>query len=285
MKKFFRHLLIVFLLTLAFGILVDRAMILFFKNYHKRFVSDIKNREYQLVFLGNSRSQNHFNPKIIDENLGISSLNIGLPGATAIDIYTNLKLYFLNNKKPEIVVLNIDTFNNYKYNKPSLVNAHNFLKYKSNREYYQYFHKLFQINYLFKVDLLQFSVSKNWNYKEIIKTIFKNEDFDKKANGFYKGFQNLNKITVHRSFNSKTSTININNSYYDSIYNLCLKNNTKIFFVFSPMYRSNFTVKFKYPFIDHSKFLDSNIYFKNPNHLNLTGANIYSRMFSRYLKY
>ena len=63
-----------------------------------------------MVFLGNSRTEAHFDTDIIKKNTGISSYNLGVPGASLTIEQLRWKSYLEHNTPPKIVVQNIDLY-------------------------------------------------------------------------------------------------------------------------------------------------------------------------------
>ncbi|WP_309641223.1 hypothetical protein [Flavobacterium sp.] len=63
-----------------------------------------------MVFLGNSRTEAHFDTEIIEKNTGISSYNLGVAGASLTVEQLRWKSYLAHNKPPKIVVQNIDLY-------------------------------------------------------------------------------------------------------------------------------------------------------------------------------
>ncbi|MBK8600077.1 MAG: hypothetical protein IPN80_05515 [Flavobacterium sp.] len=63
-----------------------------------------------LVFLGNSRTEAHFDPEIIEKNTGIKSYNLGVAGSSLAIEQIRWNSYLVQNKPPKIVVQNIDLY-------------------------------------------------------------------------------------------------------------------------------------------------------------------------------
>jgi hypothetical protein len=214
---------------------------------------------------------------VFDSIKKTNSVNLGMPGASVIDVYTGLRIYCFNNKIPKNIIVNIDTFNN-SHNEPDIKNIHNFIKHKNHKDL-SYFSIILNNYKLLNYPLLQYSISPSWGFREIYKGLIANVYADSRN----RGFGNVIKNTKYREKNLVKNQIDVNSKYYDSIYNFCTNNKVNVTFVFSPMYRSNFDIKFKYNFLNHSQLLDSNIYFSNPNHLNLKGAYIYTSCLAKQL--
>ncbi len=276
MNTFFKYLLKVTIVYIVFILLFDSCIYNFFTTHHHRFITDIKHKNYNLLFIGNSRSYNHFNPLVFDSIKKTNSVNLGMPGASVIDVYAGLRIYCCNNKIPKNIIVNIDTFKISLNSQPTIKNIHNFLKYKNHKEL-SYFYIIPNKYKLLNYPMLQYCISPSWGFREIYKGLIANIHADSRN----RGFGNVIKNTNYRERSHQKILIDVNSKYYDSIYNFCIKNKINVTFVFSPMYRSNFDIKFKYNFLNHSQLLDSNIYFSNPNHLNLKGAYIYTNYLAK----
>lgn len=68
------------------------------------------NANAQVVINGSSRALNHYDPRVIQDITGKTAFNIGM-NASQIDFQLAiLKAYLKHNKKPEIVIQNLDSF-------------------------------------------------------------------------------------------------------------------------------------------------------------------------------
>jgi hypothetical protein len=63
-----------------------------------------------ILVVGSSRALNHYDPSVITKTTGISSFNIGLNGAQIDMQLARLKTYLKYNKKPKILIYNLDLF-------------------------------------------------------------------------------------------------------------------------------------------------------------------------------
>lgn len=76
-----------------------------FEKYNTMF---LKQNAYDVVFLGSSRAETHFHPKIFDSITGSFSYNLGVTGATPRIAYGVLKAYCSKSKEPKYVVFDLD---------------------------------------------------------------------------------------------------------------------------------------------------------------------------------
>lgn len=76
--------------------------------YEKLNTMFLKKNAYDVVFLGSSRAETHFDPKIFDSITGAFSYNIGVTGGTPRISYGVLKAYCSKSKSPKHVVFDLD---------------------------------------------------------------------------------------------------------------------------------------------------------------------------------
>lgn len=76
--------------------------------YEKYNTMFLKENAYDVVFLGSSRAETHFNPHIFDSITGAFSYNLGVTGATPRIAFAVLKAYCFKSKKPKYIVFDLD---------------------------------------------------------------------------------------------------------------------------------------------------------------------------------
>ena len=64
----------------------------------------------QVVIAGSSRALAHYDPRAIAETTGLSAYNVGRNGAQTDMQVAFLKAYLEHNRKPEVVIFNLDAF-------------------------------------------------------------------------------------------------------------------------------------------------------------------------------
>lgn len=79
-----------------------------FNKYNELFLKE--GNTYDVLFLGSSRAEMHFNPKVFDENAGLNSYNMGMSGASPKISLALLKTYCHQHQKPKYIIFNIDYF-------------------------------------------------------------------------------------------------------------------------------------------------------------------------------
>ncbi|HVF96676.1 MAG TPA: hypothetical protein VM871_05120 [Flavisolibacter sp.] len=61
-----------------------------------------------VVIYGTSRADVHFNPKVIEDSLGLSAYNLGINGHNFYMEYLRHTLLLKHNKKPKLIILSVD---------------------------------------------------------------------------------------------------------------------------------------------------------------------------------
>lgn len=79
-----------------------------YNKYNELFIK--KGNSYDVLFLGSSRAEMHFHPKIFDSITGLNSYNMGISGASVRISYAMLKTYCSQHNKPKFVIYNVDYF-------------------------------------------------------------------------------------------------------------------------------------------------------------------------------
>ena len=272
---------------------------LFFKqktgpNY--QIIESITTNRADLVILGNSRAQHHYNPRIISKKTGFSSVNAGLNGGYGIYLPTFQVEVMTINYNPKVIIVEIEP-NALSYNKLNYYlikvllpyfdrypNAYEFLKLTDN---YQ------------KIKLL----SKAYKYNSLIFDIISYNLFSNKfshVKSFIPIQKSLNKIDsvanigVNRNLNTFISDLNMELILKKLIYIAKIKN-IKLVFVNSPVYNNevndNYSIAGKkaiqimndndvsfWDYSNDTNFLNKYYLFSDKLHLNDKGAELYSNI-------
>ncbi len=205
--------------------------------YAKYKTAFLEKNNYNVLFLGSSRVEMHYNPKIFDSLTHTNSFNLSLQGATPQVAFAALKGYLLNSKAPEHLFYELD---------------YHFLKYKSTevKEFNNYFPFLSNVTLrenFCKIDsrMQRFYLNPYYSFPF---TGFKNLSTslhgwfnipNKTDSLYYKGYlkevlrPNLKFVPVVAYY----TYFNIDErSYLDSIIQLCKKNKTRLTLVTSPIF-------------------------------------------------
>ena len=206
-----------------------------FNKYNELFLNE--GNAYDVLFLGSSRAEMHFNPKVFDEITGLNSYNMGISGASPKISLALLKTYCNQHQKPKCIVFNIDYFslqndtdrlNDFPRYFPYLCNTflRNQLNQMDNRFNSFYYNPLHSLPYT-QVDYLS-SALHGWL------TISGKYD-----TLMYKGYQTseLKELNTENEPKPLHSFISIKNrQYIDSLIQFTSLNNIKLILVTSPVF-------------------------------------------------
>ena len=113
MRKFIIKSLCLGLLVLSFAIALDYMISMGLRRtdcYRYQVFNDIfkDNLNYDMLFMGNSRSFMHFNPRIIDSICHVNSYNLGLGGYAIKTQISEYHCYKAHNGTPKTIVQQVD---------------------------------------------------------------------------------------------------------------------------------------------------------------------------------
>ncbi len=299
-RKFTIRLVVFLFIIFAFDLMMGNVLeFLFFKqktgpNY--QIIESITTNSADLVVLGNSRAQHHYNPKIISNKTGFSCVNSGLNGGYGIYLPAFQIEEMANHYSPKLIIVEVDPnglgYWKGNYDRLSVLmpfidrypKAYDYIMLRDNYQKIKLFSKSYKYNSLV--------------YNELMYSLF----FNKFAH--VKSFIPNYKIMTQKDSIVKEELTNISNSIGLDINmeNILLhlisfskENKIKLVFVNSPIY--NNTAKDKYSFAgkktiqilkdnnicfwDYSNdttFLNKYYLFSDRLHLNDKGAELYSNM-------
>ena len=275
-------------------------------NFHQLLSSK---ENYDIVLMGSSRTMGMMNPRLIDSITGMNSYNFGLNGTSILETRMMMRKYLQLHAKPKLILLNVD-FNGF-YSSGFLFNA---------TDYYQYlndtliknslapYNKNYGSSLTRRVNQLEeifAEVDQNRYYS--LFGIPKPPDVDTYKVEFYKGFQGRelqwsasaeNDLNTPRTatydeqgFELLKSFIAISKSdsvpivlVHAPIISSIRKTILNYDEIFSRIKKISSETSTPYWEYDTMKICDSKKYFRDLNHLNLTGANIYSAQLARDVK-
>jgi hypothetical protein len=197
--------------------------------------------EYNVLFIGSSRAECHFNPRIFDSITGSNSYNIGVSGSNTSFTYGIYKAYLSKSKAPETVIMNLD-FHFAHESSDTIYEFPRFFPYLDNEILFkelQQRDRRFCLFRYFPAYSLAFLGDKYLNVSL--------RGFSGKAGIYdqqcYKGFQpihslNYKNVDTEDASVYKGSILKENTDYLDSIISLSKKNNSKLYLVVSPTYIS-----------------------------------------------
>ena len=316
MKKFIYKSFLFFAIPMLLGFILDTLISEKLKN-SKEFPcenevwNDIYNSSInsETAIIGSSRAWVHFNPKIINEILNTQSYNFGEDGSNFILQYIRFKEYTSFNPTPKFVVLSLDMWtlknsdNSYptyrfypymlwNYRVYNILEKFNKLGYKKN---------LFNFPLIRYMNFKTFDLLLNNNEKPFFKLFNKYLELNSSGNLRNYGFRAMNlewKKDDIKTLFDKNYSVNIDYSIKLILENFIeelIDNNIEIIMVYPPEFiegqgvianrneilsiYKNISIKLDIPFFDYSNDTISmkKDLFYNVQHLNKTGANLFSR--------
>ncbi|MBC7695930.1 MAG: hypothetical protein H7141_10855 [Burkholderiales bacterium] len=268
-----------------------------YNKYNELFLK--QGNTYDVLFLGSSRAEMHYNPKVFDSITGLSSYNLGISGASPKISLALLKTYCTQHQKPKFIIFNIDYFslqndtdriNDFPRYFPYLNNKNLRMELQKmdNRFNSFYYNPLHSLPYT-QVEYLSASLHGWFDIPGKYDTLM------------YKGFQTsiTSKFNNSDSLQPKYSFIsNKNRKYIDSLILFTKENNIRLTFVTSPVYgggeknvlnKTALVTQLKnIASIHHISYLDytDSLDYRNPMfyadflHLNHEGAGVFSKSIS-----
>ncbi len=283
---------------------VRKGLSIYYGNNFSHLTEILENKtDYDLIFIGASRTIFQVYPKIIDSICGLNSYNAGITGARVSDFELILKGYLVNHPKPKIVVFNIDLI--------SFGRRHEIRQYP---EYYFFLNNKAVEDALSKngyhpylVKLLPFSMILDLDdfVKETALRLLKGKGELAISKGLAsdKGFIPLDGITPYSLMPERLDMYDESIQNLQEIIDLCKSKQIGVIFTYSPEYNfisrkmvSNYDTimnriadisqKNNIVFLrdDSLAFCKNKDLFWNDNHLNKKGAMIYSESLGNQIK-
>ncbi|MET2984895.1 hypothetical protein [Aureibaculum conchae] len=297
MKKSFLKYLLTFIIIIFFidygcGILME-------KEFKKINFSDYgtinKNLKVnaEVVVLGSSRAQHHYNPHELSKILDNSCYNLGLGGNGVFYNYAILK-EIIKNTPPKAVVLDLSP--NVIIDEKSYTKLNLFLPYYSNNDAFK---EIIELNPKFsKLELISNLYIYNSTIYHILRSINKIDSIDNELG--YKPLEGIIDVNNFAPYHLENEKMGDNKTkYLLKIIALCKENKIKLVSVISPTYlkfdRSNTIINKLdsilktndvklYDFSDYPEFYKKQIFFKDQLHLNKEGANLFSKSIAKVIR-
>ncbi|MBG6110548.1 hypothetical protein IWX84_001427 [Flavobacterium sp. CG_9.10] len=309
MKKFILKLIITGFI--AYSLLMSLQLIIDFylskdnicnnNTWYKIFEGKLQT---DIVILGTSRAESHYDTEILNKITGLKTYNLGLSGTHYNLLKIRWEAYINRNIKPKIVILDIDDI--ALQDSEEIYDKFQYLPYYESEEYQKvskdidkdfYFEKFFPI---YKYRGYEMSIFNQ------MKSLKNNSFCSKSINGYVehdinwieKDYLNFKKILLQdKMVQKKNQKINsIGLSVIEEIIQYCKVNKIKIYFIWSPSYYElqtyqlankknvnqlikNISQKHR---IDYFNFSNDSLclqkkYFYNSAHMNKNGVAIFSR--------
>lgn len=208
------------------------------KGYYNKYATAFfESNSFNVLFLGSSRAEMHYNTRIFDSLTGSNSFNLSLAGATPNVAFAALKAYLLHSKAPEILFYEVD-YHYLKYVSHEIKEFNNYFPFLSNSELRQQFNRIDgRMNHFYINPYFSFPYT---GLKNLSTGLHGWLNIPNKTDSlYYKGYQKevlrpslkFNPIKPYYTYFNLTDR-----SYLDSIIYICKKNKIKIALVSSPIF-------------------------------------------------
>jgi hypothetical protein len=283
MKQFLIYITKVLLITILIAIVLDGLYTyVFLQSKNRGKIEDVfnsKTRNYDVVILGSSRANNHFDAQMFQDN-GLKAFNFGMSGGHLFEASLLLKLMVERKYEIKNVILEAD-LNLASQHEAEGISAL-FLPYIHNS-------KIIKNHFAGKENFNELYYIPFYRYIKYETKIGCRETFfaaiHKKTNQLDNlGYRGLER---HKNANMKNNIAKLNplphNKYYEEIKNICKANNINFIAVMTPMCENvvgmNYfdKVKKSYPEIhNYENVIVEDKYFSSCGHMNDTGSKMFT---------
>jgi len=291
MRRFLKKSLVFVIILLTAALLLDVIYTAIISQSSERNkvenVIHTKNKKFDIVFMGTSRANNHFVPEIFEKK-GYKSFNYGMSGSHMFETALMLKLMMANNYKIKNLVMEADlSICNEKRDEGTTAR---FMPYIHRNEIIKNHFKseldFYQIYYLPFYRYIKFD--NKIGFRELYDVVSK-----KPTNTLYnKGYYPLLSNRKGKMKNDISTLKPIRNKYYETIKEICKKNNIKLIVVMTPMCEKTKGLEYfekvnkLYPEIHNfENAITDDKYFSSCGHLNDEGAKKFTRILIDSLKF
>ena len=238
-----------------------RGLLMQTKGYYAKYkTAFFEKNNYNVLFLGSSRVEMHYNTKQFDSLTQQNSFNLSLAGATPQIAFAALKAYLLNSRAPKYLFYEVD-YHFLKYRANEVKEFNNYFPFLSNTVLRNEFSKIdARVNHFYYNPYYSFPYT---GIKNISTGLHGWLSIPNKTDVYYyKGFlkEVLRPHLNYNPINPYYSYFNITDrNYLDSIIQLCKNNNTKITLISSPIFAGGkLDVDNKSQIIQHLHYIAKN---------------------------
>jgi hypothetical protein len=283
MKKFLLFILKILVLTVVTTVVLDFLYTVVYLQASNRskidHIYNSKNQDYDVVFLGSSRANNHFVAQMFEDK-GLKTFNYGMSGGHLFEASLLLKLMVERHYKIKNVILEADL--NLSNDHQAVGIAAQFLP------------------YLYQSETIKKHFEQEEDFKELYYIPFyRYIKYDERI-GFREMFFNaIHKKTIHLdnlgyyplgkkpNASMKNNIVNLkplkHNKYYEEIKQICKVNNINFIAVMTPMCENTKGINYfdkvqkLYPEIhNYENVVVEDKYFSSCGHMNDTGARLFT---------
>jgi hypothetical protein len=266
--------------------------------YDKYNTAFLKKNDFNVLFLGSSRAEMHYDTKLFDSLTGLNSFNLSLAGANPQIAFAALKTYLQKSTAPKYLIYEVD-YHYLKYKSDQIKEFNNYFPYLSEPELRAQFSKVdARIDHFYYNPYYSFPFT---GLKNLSTSLHGWLNIPNQIDSlYYKGYfkESLRPSLVFKHVTPYQTFFNISDrAYLDSIIIICKQNKTQITLVSSPIFAGgkvdlknkdqiisqlhNIAKRNNIPFYDLSSltFCNNRKLFIDHYHLNYLGATKFTTYF------
>jgi hypothetical protein len=299
MRKFVFILLVALVVSHFIYLFLEKGIKQFSTYSYPRLVEIIEGKtNYDILFLGTSRTQVHINPRITDSIFQLNTFNAGKAGASSLEVRMLIEAYLTKHHAPKYLVYNIDHLSILNANK--VPNSALYLFFLDNEAIYKSLESTYERVYLLKYIPFTRIMSLDDYYRNLGLQGNIGHTEVQKGPIYYKGFASndnskLKKIKAVKPNEIKDpSLVEMN-----KIISICEQNKIKLIFHYGPiLYENGYPTSFQrvpqiealasakgidFLKLDTLTCFEQNDFF-DMVHLNRNGTEKYTVLFANALK-
>lgn len=315
MKLFFKYILVIFLISVSTGLTIEFLSDNGLRNLKNCNYNDWENIiegkiNANIIINGSSRGYVGYNPVIFEKQLNLSCFNISYNAGGYNLQQSKFDIYLKNNKKPEIIIQNIDLA--YFIKNDELAEEQQFVPFLYDNDIETFIKQYDQkYSYLKYIPLLKYNQDLKLLKKGLIANFSSSVDNNMKTyqgycpqnRDFHIDYNNLKKKNDNNIIENKRRTKLLNEMV--DLYFFKLNKNAKVILIWAPEYRlrlnTDFELKRKaileeilviqkkyknFLFIDmaHDEIANDSKYYYDTFHLNELGSNVFSNKAAMKIK-
>ncbi len=283
MKKFFVFIIKILLVIVLSSVVLDYLYTIIYLKSSKRnkieYVLSSKDKKFDVVFMGSSRTQNHMVAKLFNDK-GISAFNFGMSGSKLDETALLLKLMLERNYKIKNIILDVDI--NLNSNSKSAGTRALYMPYLHRSETISNHYKTHvSFNKLFYIPFYRYIENDTKiGFREVFFSLV-----NKKSNALDNfGYFPLKGESKNMSYDLSDYSPK-QNFAYEEIKAICKKNNIHLIAIAMPMCEQSESdtyfnsIKSIYPEVYNyeNKITDNNC-FSSCGHMNVKGATLFTEI-------
>jgi hypothetical protein len=205
--------------------------------YHKYKTAFLQANSYDVLFLGSSRVQMHYNARLFDSLTGSNSFNLSLSGATPKVSFAALKTYLNKSHPPKYIISDID-YHHIGYESNTIAEFNNYFPFLKDKELRNNFSEIDpRMKWFYYLPYYSLPFTGYKNISTGLNTMMGR--LNKTDTLFYKGyFKECMRpaLNYEKSLSEHVIPNPVELNYLDSIIQLCKKKQILISFVSSPIF-------------------------------------------------